>query len=274
LAVNPGQQGSFSVGVFPNGQTSQQIPVDVPVGPYAIVVSDEPTNPPQACTLSNGVGTAGPSGSTGFKVDCGVGYTVGGKIDGPLGEALSLAVDNTPVPYGAVVQSNGNFTFPWLVGDGQTYGVTIFQTPPGQTCSPANNSGMISGANVTNVSITCTTAPGPGTDVVCDPWGCISLARLSYNIANILQNNVTGYVVKIGNLPSVAGGQARTSRDSAPNGEAMADSLQMDIASISKTITTIAIMQLLGKNQLTIDAQIWPFLYPNWNQTRKLLGRP
>jgi hypothetical protein len=119
---------------------------------------------------------------------------------------------------------------------------------------------------VTNVSLTCTGAPGPGTDIVCDPWGCVSLARLSYNLVQILQNNVTGYVVKIGDLPTAAGGLAHTMTD--PPQANITENQPMNIASVSKTITAIAIMQLLGKNQLTIDAQIWPFLYPDWNQNR------
>jgi hypothetical protein len=58
LLVNPGQQDQFSVDVFPNGQVSQQLSLAVPSGPYAMIVSDEPTNPQQACTLRVRPGTS------------------------------------------------------------------------------------------------------------------------------------------------------------------------------------------------------------------------
>jgi hypothetical protein len=203
-------------------------------------------------------------GSTPFGVNCGVGYTVGGMIDGLLGVTLALAANNTSVPQGAVVRSNGQFVIPWLVADSQTYRVTIAEVPPSQTCTIANNFGTIRGANVTTASVNCSGNPGPGTDVVCDPWGCISLARLSYNIVNILQNNVVGFAVKVGDQQWTADGQARTTMD--PPAKSMSEALPINIESVSKTITAIAIMQLLGKNHLTIDANIWPFVYPDWSR--------
>jgi len=46
----------------------------------------------------------------------------------------------------------------------------------------------------------------------------------------------------------------------------MSPDLVTDIASVSKTMTAIAILQLLAKNGLTIDTKISPYIYSDWTQ--------
>jgi CubicO group peptidase (beta-lactamase class C family) len=99
-------------------------------------------------------------------------------------------------------------------------------------------------------------------DVVCDPVGCISVSKLRANIVSKLSGNVVGFVVIVGSLPAVSGGQARTSTD--PPETAMSPDLPMDIASLSKTLTAVAILQLLANNELPIDTKIWPYIYKDW----------
>jgi hypothetical protein len=54
------------------------------------------------------------------------------------------------------VNSNGPFTLPMNVVDGQSYNVLVSPpTAPRQVCSIANGTGQIKGANVTNVAVTC-----------------------------------------------------------------------------------------------------------------------
>jgi hypothetical protein len=81
-------------------------------------------------------------------------YTVGGNVNGLTGSGLALSLNGSEsLPLAA----NGVFTFSTQLNDGAAYAVTVGTQPAGQTCSVANGSGTIAGANVTNVAVTCTT---------------------------------------------------------------------------------------------------------------------
>ncbi|TCO38350.1 GEVED domain-containing protein [Dokdonella fugitiva] len=84
-------------------------------------------------------------------------YTVGGTVGGLTGSGLVLSLNAgaQTVP----VATNGAFTFPTGLANGAAYAVTVGTQPAGQTCSVANGSGTISGANVTNVTVTCAATP-------------------------------------------------------------------------------------------------------------------
>lgn len=98
----------------------------------------------------------------------------------------------------------------------------------------------------------------------CDPLGCISQRAFLQNIVSLLDGNVTGYVVYVGGLPPVFSGQARTSAD--PPGLAMLPTESTDIASVSKLLTTVGVLQSLGNHNLTIDDPISPYIYADWQQ--------
>lgn len=98
----------------------------------------------------------------------------------------------------------------------------------------------------------------------CDSQGCISEAKLSANICNTLANHVVGYSCLVGGMRPVSGGQARTNAN--PPSLAMSSDLVTNIASVSKTMTAIAILQLLAKDGLTIDTKISPYIYSDWKQ--------
>jgi hypothetical protein len=101
-------------------------------------------------------------------------------------------------------------------------------------------------------------------DVVCDNNGCVNLNTFLANIASSLDGKVAGYVIIVGNLPPVSGGVAIRNVDGPPYDPPMSPDLTMNIASVSKTLTAVAILQLLTKNGLTPDAKIWPYLYYDW----------
>jgi len=107
-------------------------------------------------------------------------------------------------------------------------------------------------------------APSPSSDVVCDALGCISLGKFSANIAAALNNNTVGYVFYVGGLPSSFAGQARTTAD--PPSIAMLPDLATNVASLSKVLTTVGVLQSLTKHNLTIDDKILPYLYPDWTK--------
>jgi hypothetical protein len=102
----------------------------------------------------------------------------------------------------------------------------------------------------------------------CDSQGCISEAKLSANICNKLANHVVGYACLVGGMRPVFGGQARTNAN--PPSLPMAPDLVTNIASVSKTMTATAILQLLAKDGLTIDTKISPYIYSDWKQGQNI----
>ena len=80
-------------------------------------------------------------------------YSVSGVVSG-LTSAGPLVIQNNGAD-NITLTSNTSFTFPQQ-DDNTIYFVSVLTQPPGQTCSVTNNSGTISGANVTNVQLTCT----------------------------------------------------------------------------------------------------------------------
>lgn len=80
-------------------------------------------------------------------------YTVGGTVQGLIG-TLGLQNNGSET---INLSADGNFTFPTGLTDGVTYSVTVLTQPTGQTCIASSNVGSISGSDVTNISIICTT---------------------------------------------------------------------------------------------------------------------
>lgn len=120
------------------------------------------------CSVSNGAFTV--SGSVAENVTCGsVSYSVSGTVNG-------LPPSSTSTPYSVTLYESGRgdyltvdgctscstsssvaFTFPQSLANGAIYNVTVATQPSLGTinCTVANASGTISGANVTNVGVTC-----------------------------------------------------------------------------------------------------------------------
>jgi hypothetical protein len=104
----------------------------------------------------------------------------------------------------------------------------------------------------------------PADVIACDAKGCISEAKLQAKICGTLANHVVGYSCLVGGLRPISGGLARTIVN--PPSTPMSPSLLTNIASVSKTMTTIGILQLLAKDGLTIDTKISPYIYSDWQQ--------
>lgn len=80
-------------------------------------------------------------------------YTVGGMISGLTGTVTLLNNETNAL----TTSTDGNYTFTTSLTDGSAYAVTVQTQPLNQTCSVSNATGTISGANVTNVTVTCAT---------------------------------------------------------------------------------------------------------------------
>jgi hypothetical protein len=87
-------------------------------------------------------------------------YTVGGTVSGLVGTGLVLQNNGGD---NLTITANGPFTFATALPDLSPYNVTVLTQPtgPAQVCTVTNGSGTISGANVTNVQVTCVTVQWP-----------------------------------------------------------------------------------------------------------------
>jgi len=120
-------------------------------GTYNVTVTTQPSNPAQTCSVTNGSGTA-TANVTNVQVSCAAKFTIGGTVTGLSGTGLVLqdmGGDNLPIT------ASGAFTFATAVPG--AYNVTVLTQPsnPTQTCQVMNGQGTAT-ANVTNVSVTCT----------------------------------------------------------------------------------------------------------------------
>jgi hypothetical protein len=118
----------------------------------------QPSDPAQTCAVTNGSGTVAGADVTDVEVTCTTTptYTIGGTVSGLVGSGLVLQQDAGD---NLAISANGNFTFATPLFDGAPYAVTVFAQPanPAQTCTVANAAGVVQGANVDNVAVTCTT---------------------------------------------------------------------------------------------------------------------
>jgi len=144
-----------------NGADTQTISTDgvitfpIPVTqgkPYAVTVLTQPTA--QTCTVDNGTGTMGAAKVTNVAVVCSTNsFNVGGTVSGLVG---SLVLQDNGGD-ALTISANGTFTFATPVAQGSTYAVTIQTQPSTQTCTVANGTATLGAANVSTVSVTCST---------------------------------------------------------------------------------------------------------------------
>jgi len=95
--------------------------------------------------------------------DPGPSYSVGGTVTGLTG---SVVLQNTGFD-DLIVNSNGSFSFVAPVADTSSYSVTVYGQPAGLTCFAGSGSGQVGGANITSVSVFCS-SPEFDADAVSD----------------------------------------------------------------------------------------------------------
>jgi len=128
---------------------------------------------------------------------------------------------------------------------------------------------------VVALAASCTAGPGAGgpattrppvpagsADRICTAHACISLSRLARSIDTQLNGKVVGYVELIGTSIVVSSGLARTATD--PPKLPMGPDVMVNVASVGKMFTTIAVLKSLARRHRSIGSRIWPFLPPDW----------
>lgn len=134
-------------------------PTAVPSGSvYTVSVSSQPVG--QTCGVTNGSGTLGGANVNNVIVACTTSvssstYSVSASVTGLTGSGLALRLSGgSPVS----VASDGTVALGTGIADATVYSIAVSTQPssPSQTCTVANSSGTVSGANVT-VAVTCAT---------------------------------------------------------------------------------------------------------------------
>jgi hypothetical protein len=124
---------------------------------YAVTVLTQPTSLSQTCGITNGSGTLAGADVSNVTVTCVTDtFTIGGNISGLAGSGLVLQNNGGD---DLAIGADGSFTFATELGDGSGYSVTVLIQPTSlsQTCSVVNGSGVLAGANVNDISVTCVT---------------------------------------------------------------------------------------------------------------------
>ncbi|WP_147456036.1 hypothetical protein [Leptospira stimsonii] len=127
-------------------------------GTFNVTVSQNPSSPTQTCSVTNGSGLISGSNKTNVDITCSTNsYTINGSVTGLNGTGLVLKNNGTDP---TSITADGSFEFSTAIASGSTYTVTVSQNPTSlsQVCSVTNGSGLVSGANVTNVAVSCSTS--------------------------------------------------------------------------------------------------------------------
>ena len=136
------------------GATGFTFPAPLPASSTTVSVLTQPTG--QTCSIANGAVTITNANITNVVVTCvsnASTYTVGGSVTG-LGSGKTLLLKNTG-GISLTLNANGNFTFGTRVAMGDSYAVTVGTQPIGQICTVINGNGVITGANVVIVRVSC-----------------------------------------------------------------------------------------------------------------------
>ena len=124
---------------------------------YVVTVLAQPTSPNQMCEVANGDGLVAGANVVSVEVTCTTTrYALGGTVSGLTGSGLVLQeAGGESLP----IAANGSFTFPTSLPDGSSFSVTVSAQPnnPAQICVVANGSGTVTGSDVTDIAVTCST---------------------------------------------------------------------------------------------------------------------
>ena len=127
-------------------------------------------------------------------------YTVGGTVSGLIGTVVLKNNDVDDLD----LSTDGSFTFDTPVADGEPYDVTVGTQPDGAFCTVYNGTGVISGADVTNVTVVCASGLGTISGTVDDaltssPLGGVQVALFQdgVSIGSEMTNESGAYSITV-----------------------------------------------------------------------------
>ena len=123
-------------------------------GSYAVTVKSLP--PSMGCVLSGGSGFVNGANVVSISVICAPLHTIGGTVTGLISSGLVL--QNIGGDDLSITAGMANFTFATFLMEGVSYSVTVKTQPAGGACVVSNGNGVVGGANVLDISISCRTA--------------------------------------------------------------------------------------------------------------------
>jgi hypothetical protein len=124
---------------------------------YNVTVRTQPSNPNQACTVTNARGTIGSGDVANVVVSCNASdFSVGGTVQNLEGTGLVLRNNGGD---DLTIDASGTFAFDTALPSGASYNVTVATQPqdPSQTCTVSNGSGFVGDGNVTSIVVDCVT---------------------------------------------------------------------------------------------------------------------
>jgi trimeric autotransporter adhesin len=120
---------------------------------YDVTIAQQPRDPEQTCTVSNGSGIVGQSNVTSIVVDCETrGFSVGGRVKDLFGIGLVIQLNGGD---DLAIAADGPFTFPTRLPSGASYTVTIRQQPLLDQCEVRHGSGTIRDRDIDDVDVRC-----------------------------------------------------------------------------------------------------------------------
>ena len=177
--------GADDLAIAGNGRFTFATPVATGAA-YSVTVKTQPNGPAQTCTVGDASGNISGADVTSVTVICSARtYTLGGTVSGLTGTGLVLQYNDAN---DLAIAENLPFTFTTPLADGKDYAVTVSTPPdaPSQVCQIFNATGTISGADVTNVKVTCRSVFAYVAD------------RATGNILTYIVNAVTGALSRVG----------------------------------------------------------------------------
>lgn len=119
---------------------------------YAVTVNSQPAG--ATCVVSHGTGIVGAADVSNIAVTCEANtHIVSGNISGLIGD-VSLQNNGADT---LNTQTDGPFSFATPVAEGAPYLVLVSTQPPAQTCSVSNGAGTMGVADVSDVTVVCST---------------------------------------------------------------------------------------------------------------------
>ena len=124
---------------------------------YNVTVRTQPSNPSQACSVTNARGTIGAGDVSNVVVSCSASdFSIGGTVQNLEGTGLVLRNNGGD---DLTIDGSGTFAFDTALPTGARYDVTVERQPrdPEQTCTVSNGNGFVGDGNVTNIVVNCET---------------------------------------------------------------------------------------------------------------------